>query len=249
MSHRFPDHFSGQAAAYARARPTYPEGLFTWLEELAGAVRVWDCACGSGQASAALARRFPEVIATDASEQQVANAARTDGVHYAAGLAEEAPVASGSIGLTTVAQALHWLRRDAFYAEVRRVSGPDAWFVAWTYGHVTVDPVSDVPLTELYATTLGPYWPFERRFVDARYATLEFPFDAIPTPSLDMHCEWQRDELIDYVATWSAVAAMQRATGEDPLPALRARLAETWPDGERRTVRWPLAIRAGRVRR
>ena len=33
----------------------------------------------------------------------------------------------------------------------------------------------------------------------------------------------------------------------DPLLLVRDRLADAWGDEERRTVRWPLAIRAGRV--
>ena len=60
----FKDHFSGHAAAYARARPTYPDALFDWLaarcdrHDLA-----WDAGCGNGQASLALADRFRRIHA------------------------------------------------------------------------------------------------------------------------------------------------------------------------------------------
>jgi hypothetical protein len=36
-------------------------------------------------------------------------------------------------------------------------------------------------------------------------------------------------------------------TGQDPLPAVVAKLERAWGDVERRTVTWPLALRAGRV--
>lgn len=64
----FKDHFSGHAAAYAAARPAYPEALFGWLaaqcprRELA-----WDAGCGNGQASVALAAHFRRVHAGDPS--------------------------------------------------------------------------------------------------------------------------------------------------------------------------------------
>ena len=71
----FKDLFSGHAAAYAAARPTYPEALFDWLATLAPRDgTVLDCGCGNGQASTALAERFARVIATDPSSEQIANA-------------------------------------------------------------------------------------------------------------------------------------------------------------------------------
>lgn len=45
----FKDHFSGHAAHYAQARPTYPEALFARLAALAPARdRCWDAGCGNG---------------------------------------------------------------------------------------------------------------------------------------------------------------------------------------------------------
>src|SRR5215469_2646974 len=74
MAQAFHDHFSNVAARYADFRPHYPAALFDYLRTLVPQnVVVWDCACGSGQASLDLAKRFERVIATDASAQQIAS--------------------------------------------------------------------------------------------------------------------------------------------------------------------------------
>ena len=74
----FKDHFSKQAAGYAKFRPRYPQKLFDYLASIAPSRQVaWDCGTGNGQAAVGLASVFDRVIATDASEKQIANAAVT----------------------------------------------------------------------------------------------------------------------------------------------------------------------------
>src|SRR5437762_742522 len=51
----FKDHFSRQAADYAKFRPRYPKELFRWLASVAPETKLaWDCATGNGQAAVAL---------------------------------------------------------------------------------------------------------------------------------------------------------------------------------------------------
>ncbi len=53
----------------------YPPELFAWLARAAAARdAVWDCGCGSGQASIALAEHFAQVYATDVAPEQIAAA-------------------------------------------------------------------------------------------------------------------------------------------------------------------------------
>jgi len=54
---------------------------------------------------------------------------------------------------------------------------------------------------------------------------------------------------VGYVETVSAVRALERARGPAPLAEFRRELEGVWqPAGATRTVRWPLALRVGRVR-
>src|SRR6266702_7754990 len=106
---RFQDHFSAQAAEYARRRPGYPQALFEYLATLPETQELaWDCATGNGQAAVGLAPYFTRVIATDASDGQLRNAFLHPRVIYRQASAEDSGLESGSIDLVTVAQAVHW---------------------------------------------------------------------------------------------------------------------------------------------
>lgn len=129
----FADHFSGHADQYAAARPTYPEELFKFLAKISPRHDLaWDCATGSGQAAQGLASYFDKVIATDASEEQIRNAAsKADNVHYRTAAAEQSGIEENSINLVTVAQALHWFDFDGFY---RRCAESLHQVVSWPFG-------------------------------------------------------------------------------------------------------------------
>src|SRR5947199_10119649 len=85
----FKDHFSRQAADYAIFRPGYPRELFDYLGSIApGRHLAWDCGTGNGQAAVGLASGFDRVIATDASENQIANEEQDVCGEYHVALAE-----------------------------------------------------------------------------------------------------------------------------------------------------------------
>lgn len=248
MSPAFPDHFSPVAARYAAHRPGYPAALFDFL---AGPVPrdalVWDCAAGNGQATVDLARRFDRVIGTDASADQIASAPALPGVEWRVALADQSGLPDQSVGLVTVAQAIHWFPFDRFYAEVRRVLRPGGRIAVWCYGlHQVGDPAVDTLIHSYYADGVGRWWPPERRWVEEGYRTLPFPFAELPTPQFSMEAQWSLDDLTGYFATWSATQRCARETGRDPIPDLRVRLASVWGDpATRRRVTWPLAMRFG----
>ena len=105
----FKDHFSKQAAVYSKFRPRYPQELFDYLGSIALSRQVaWDCGTGNGQAAVGLASVFDRVIATDASEKQIANAQSHERVDYRVASAENSGIGSETIDLIMVAQALHW---------------------------------------------------------------------------------------------------------------------------------------------
>lgn len=246
----FKDHFSGHAQAYAAFRPTYPPSLFGALAGAApGRQLAWDVATGSGQAAVMLAGHFERVVATDASKDQVQHAPPHPRVEYRVEPAETSSLADASVELVTIAQALHWFDLERFWAEVRRVTRRGALVASWTYNLMHVDsPGADAEVLRVYRDVVGDYWPAERRFVEDGYASLSFPFEPLALGDFQMTAEWNLDELVGYVGTWSAVARYRKERGEDPLVELRARLARTWgPPETKHHVAWPLALRVGRV--
>jgi SAM-dependent methyltransferase len=244
----FKDHFSGHAARYAEARPRYPAALFEWLaRQCAGHALCWDAGCGNGQASVALAAHFAHVHATDPSAEQVAHAHAHERVAYRVEPAERCSLGDGAAQLATIAQAMHWVELDAYYAEVRRVLAPGGVFATWCYGLMRIAPEFDALVAELYEPVLGPYWAPERHLVDTGYATLPFPFEPIAVPPFEMRLDWTLAEVLGYLETWSAVQKYRRQTGCDPLAPFAPRLAAAWGEADRRPVEWPLSLRAGRV--
>lgn len=249
----FKDHFSGNSADYAAYRPAYPAKLFAWLAKQApGRNLAWDCATGSGQAALGLAPHFRTVVATDASADQIAQARLHAGVSYAVAPAETSGLAPSSVDLVTVAQAAHWFDLPAFHAEVRRVLRPGGLVALWCYERLRIEPGLDEAIEVFYGQRLGPYWPPERRHVEAGYRDLDFPYQELPAPAFAMEARWTLDQLMGYFATWSAVKAYRRDLGQDPLPVLRERLASIWLASgvslaTAKNIKWPLSLRFGRI--
>ncbi len=243
------DPFSRGTDAYREFRPHYPAELFDWLAEAAPARGLaWDCAAGSGQATAGLAARFVRVLASDRSVGQLSEAPPRQNVQALAALAEAAPLASGTVHLVTVAQALHWFDTERFYAEVRRVAAPGALVAVWCYDLLRFDPVLDRRIDHLYHDEVGEYWPAERRLLEAGYRTLPFPFSELAAPPFEMTAPWRLAHLLGYLSTWSAAKRYRAATGEDPIARAAPDLTALWGDPAReRRASWALSLRVGRL--
>ncbi len=246
----FKDHFSGHADIYREARPTYPPQLFAWLaQQVRDRELAWDCGCGNGQATVALADHFARVIGTDPSATQIEAAEMRPNIDYRVEPAEHSSLAGASASVITVAQALHWFDHAAFYAEVKRVLKPNGLFAAWTYsdcvtGDAAIDRIKDI----LYVDLTGPYWPPERVHVDAGYKTLPFPFVDIATPTFPMVASWTVDHLIAYFRSWSATQRYIKSKGEDPVAMIEPELRAAWGDANRRRdVRWQFHLRCGKT--
>jgi SAM-dependent methyltransferase len=243
--------FSTVAREYASFRPGYPAELFAWLARAAprrGAA--WDCGCGSGQASVALAEHFAEVHATDVAPEQVAAAKPHPRVRYSVAPAERSGLPESSVDLVTVAQALHWFDVQAFYAEARRVARPGALLAVWNYPRPQfADAELDRRFLEFYGGVVGPYWPPERRHIEANYTTLAFPFEELPHPEFGLTLRWNLAQVLGYVSSWSATARYREARGDDPVPLLRASLQGAWPgEGAIVEIRMPIGLRAAVLR-
>jgi ubiquinone/menaquinone biosynthesis C-methylase UbiE len=205
----------------------------------------WDCATGNGQAAVELAEVFERVVATDASEKQIANAEQHSRVGYHVATAEESRLGPQSVDLVTVAQALHWFHLDRFYAEVRRVSKPRGIIAATTYKLARVTPAIDPIVNRYYSKIVGPYWPAERVLVE-KFEELPFAFSEMETPRFKMVAKWNVEQLLGYLRTWSATQRFMAAENRDPLEEVEGELRSAW-GREVRLVIWPLTVRVGRV--
>lgn len=190
------NRFEAGAERYARFRPSYPPELAAHLAEAArrsvaasgsaddAELCALDVGCGTGQLTRGLAEHFTRVIGADPSADQLSRATAHPRITYVRAPAEALPAADASVHLVAAAQAAHWFDLDAFYSEVRRVAAPHAVLALVSYGVIETPPEFAPMFDRFYTEGIGPFWPPERRHVDAGYATLAFPFPELPMSDL-----------------------------------------------------------------
>ena len=140
--------FGDAAAAYARARPGYPDDAVGFC--VAGArgpgTRVLDLGAGTGKATAALVARDLDVVAVEPSTRMLAQLrAALPGVQAHEGTAEATGLPAGSVDAVVVAQAWHWVDPVRAVPEVVRVLRPGGTLgLVWNTRDDSVGWVRDV---------------------------------------------------------------------------------------------------------
>lgn len=240
--------FDQGGEAYARFRPEYPAKLAAYLASIApDRLLAVDVGCGNGQLTRQLAEHFDAVVGFDPSLDQIAHTAPQENVNYGCAQAEDLPLASRSASLITAAQAAHWFDLPRFYAEVRRVAEPNAILALISYGVLRLEGALGARFEPFYWQEIGPYWPAERKLVDSSYATIDFPFPELQAPEISIQLEWNLEEFLGYVSTWSAVRSAREAGREDLLHRFAADMAACWGDpATRHPISWPINMRIGR---
>jgi SAM-dependent methyltransferase len=240
--------FDQGGRAYARFRPEYPRELAAYLASLApDHDTAVDVGCGNGQLTQLLAPYFGKVVGLDPSADQIANAIPDERIDYRCAPAEQLPLPDASASLVTAAQAAHWFDLPAFYREVRRIARPGAVVALVSYGVMKLEAELDERFQKFYRDEIGPYWPPERKLVDSGYATIDFPFEELAPPALEIRLDWHLSEFLGYLTTWSAVRSAREAGREDLLIAFANDIGAAWGDpNRRRPVRWPINMRIGR---
>lgn len=243
----FADYFSTASDNYRAFRPDYPTDFFRYLASIAPSQNVvWDCGCGNGQASVALAEHFDQVIATDASEKQIAQAMQKNNIRYAVSPAEIIDADDQSLDMITVAQAIHWFDHEKFFAEVDRTLKPNGILAAWGYQLLYTDTDLDQIIAHFHSEIVGPYWPKGRELLDEGYTKIHFPYPRLSPPDFFMRKEWAFGHLLGYLNTWSAVKEYEKDKKENPVELYFDQLKTAWGDeSENKSIYWPLILYVG----
>ena len=238
------DNFSHNSGNYAQFRPSYPNEVFTFLDTiLTGRECVWDCATGTGQVAGKLVNLFETIEATDLSENQLKSAVSHPKINYSQQVAEETNFPDQQFDCITVGQAIHWFDFEKFYAETNRVLKPNGIVVVLGYGNIQTDnkEVQQV-IEKLYSETLDGYWDPERKYVDEDYQTIPFPFEEMNHPEFKIQDTWNREQLLGYLKTWSAVKHYTDKYQINPIDLILPEL----PVFESVNIRFPVLMRIGR---
>lgn len=242
----FHDHFSSAATGYAAARPTYPAALFEWIAANAPARgRVWDAACGNGQAAVGLAGHFAHVVATDASHAQIAAARGHAGVSYSVQLSEAPAFATGAFDAVTAAAALHWFEPAPFFAGVTRVLRPGGLFAAWSYHQLFVTDAIDRELERLLLSRIKLSWAPQCPLSWNGYRDVPMPYPRLAVPAFQIELRWTMAHLVGFVRTWSGFRTYCAEHGEAWFDEVLDRVGSLWGT-EARPVVLPIDVLAGR---
>ncbi len=240
--------FSDKSDIYARARPTYPDEIFHFIKDLCTEHKLaWDCATGNGQAAKGLANVFERVIATDISKEQIAHHLPLDNVEFSVCPAEVTPFADASFDLVNVAQALHWFDFERFWPEVKRVLKPGGVFITYAYGFFQINPEIDALVDRNIHRVIAPFWAKNNQLIMNAYRDVDFPFEKLPVPQMEIVVEWSFEQMMDYLHSWSATRRCMDKQGTDFFEHARGELQGVWgaPDTVR-AVKMPMVIVAGR---
>ncbi len=229
------DLFSDKSDLYAAARPQYPQDLYEFLASCVDTKeRAWDCGAGNGQASVAIAEYFREVYATDISKSQIANAIPKNNVFYSVQPAEKTNFPNGYFDAVTVAQALHWFDIESFWAEVKRVLKKGGIFSAWCYSWLSVSSPIDLVIKEGILDIIESYWSPRIQLIYNGYRNIDFPFEPIQAPPMEMKISWTLAELLAYMHTWSATRQCMQQQGTKFFEALNDNLLPVWGNAEQK---------------
>ena len=97
-----------------------------------------------------------------------------------------------------------------------------------SYGVLHLEPALDERFQTFYRDEIGPYWPPERKLVDSGYATMDFPFEELAAPRLEIKVQWLLSEFLGYLLTWSAVRCARDAGREDVLLNFADDISAAW---------------------
>jgi hypothetical protein len=115
---------------------------------------------------------------------------------------------------------------------------------AYRFFHITPE-IDELVNHRYHDGVVGPFWPPERALIQ-KFEELPFPFPEIDVPRFEMTAEWNLDQLIGYLRSWSSTQRFIAANNRDPLDEIADELRSAWGDADQvRRVVWPLSLRVG----
>jgi SAM-dependent methyltransferase len=181
------------------------------------------------------------VIATDISTELIALAPQHPRIFYRVASAEDSGIESDTVDLITVAQALHWFDLARFWVEVTRVLRKDGVLAFWGYNWPIVDSRVDRVLED-FKGVISTSWPERSAIIHGGYNSVRPPLHEVDSPAFEASAQWDLDDYLSHLRSWSATRYYRERTGEDVTERFRTAFAEVWPSG-RVSVRWPLILR------
>jgi len=79
------------------------------------------------------------------------------------------------------------------------------------------------------------------------YKTVEFDYELLPVKDFETTLNWQREDMIGYISSWSAIQKYIKVNGHSPIPMIEKELINLWPKGEVKKVSFPIYLKLGKI--
>lgn len=239
--------FNKESLKYSLSRPTYPKEIYDFLsQQLADHDSAWDCACGTGQIASSLINYFSIVYASDINSNQIENRIENEKIRYSIQSSEQTNYHDNQFDLICVGQALHWFDLDKYFKEVYRVLKPNGIFACWGYSFIKISPEIDEIINRIFLEPIYPYWSEKNHLLWNGYDQIYFPFERIKSPDFKMIQEWTKEELFEYLKTWSAYKRYVEDNTNDLKTGYFNGLSIEWPDNFKMTITMDFVFYSGR---
>lgn len=241
--------FGAIAPDYDRLRPSPPPDAVHWLLSATERPRgglpdarapantcavIVDLAAGTGLLTRALAGMAANIVAVEPDSRMASVLrVRSPGVHVVAGRGEAIPLTGHCADAVLVSSAWHWMTPELAVPEIARVLRDGGRFgVIWTSRDRTVDWVRDLDrLREPVQVAVGADPPRPRsrvvRLPDTGY------FTDVQETSLAFMRPMTLDDLVDMLATYSALITAGDAERSGALARVRAALVARFGEASR----------------
>lgn len=227
------NYFNAESAAgrYAKGRPYFHPLIVGRIKEFLSITEplsaALDVGCGTGLSAVALQEIACRVTGLDASAAMIALAPKESGVRFLVARAENLPFDEDEFDLITLSQVFHWLERDRFLVEAKRVLRLNGWLVAYddyfSVGQMGENPEFQKWYREKYLVRYPPPPRAEITFTTENTERYGFRL---------LREEWHRhsvgfslEGLVDYLVTQSNVIAVVEG-GAEEVEEARVRLTE-----------------------
>ena len=251
--------FGAEAAAYDRARPSYPPDAISWLAdelEIGPGRQVVDLAAGTGKLTTLLAGTGADLIAVEpVTSMRERLRDLLPGVPVLSGVAEALPLADSSVDVVLVAQAFHWFDARRAMAEIARVVRPGGYLgLLWNARDRSLEWVDQVWSVMDRVERHAPWrderdgdGPDDRRLVRSeRY--LAGPGDSSWSPWVEStfyHVQHSsHEDVLDRMRSVSHIAVLPPVRQGNVLDEIRTILADHPQTREQPTVGIPYRVDA-----
>lgn len=247
--------FGAEAAAYDRARPSYPPDAIAWLVERLGIKpgrQIVDLAAGTGKLTTLLADTGADLVAVEpVAAMRDRLRAQQPRIPVLAGVAEALPFADRSIDAVLVAQAFHWFDARRTMSEIARVVRPGGYFgLLWNARDRSVEWVDQVWSVMDRAERSAP-WRDDgdgSAKADGTGRDLAGPSDHNWSPWIEstfFHVHYSsHEDVVDRMRSVSHIAALPPASQGSVLDEVRTILTEHPQTREQATVGIPYRVDA-----